>query len=135
VFIVICAGNLGRAPELRYTAGGTPVAELSVAHKRVWTQDGERKEETIWVSFTAWGKDAENAATYLTTGQTVNIVGSIRKKEPDTWLDKNSGLPRAKWTFTADRIEYGPKSSRHSVAVEGETEIGDSDIENGFWTD
>jgi single-strand DNA-binding protein len=134
MLIVFISGNLGRKPDLRYTPTGKAVADLSVAHKRFWTENGERKEETIWVTFTAWDKDAENAANFLETGQHVTIVGSIRRREPDAWLDKNTGQPRAKWAFTADRIEYGPKSSRGAVRVD-ETDLANADdpVEEGFF--
>ena len=34
---VVIVGNLGRNPEMRYTAGGTPVVHFPVATNRRWT--------------------------------------------------------------------------------------------------
>ena len=45
-------GNLGDDPELRYTQSGTPVANLSIATNRRWTDDnGQKQEKTELHSF------------------------------------------------------------------------------------
>ena len=45
---VILVGNLGRDPELRYTQGGTPVLNFTLATNEAWTdkQTGQRQERT-----------------------------------------------------------------------------------------
>ena len=47
---VILVGNLGKDPDMRYTAGGDAVANLSIATSESWNdnQTGEKKEKTEW---------------------------------------------------------------------------------------
>ncbi len=44
---VILVGNLGKDPDMRYTAGGDAVANLSIATSESWNdnQTGEKKEK------------------------------------------------------------------------------------------
>ncbi len=68
---VILIGNLGRDPEVKFTAGGQAVARLNVATSRSWTDktSGQRKEETEWHEVEVWGKTAEQCGEYLSKGQ------------------------------------------------------------------
>ena len=57
----IIVGNLGRDPEVRYTANGNAIANITVATTESWKdkQSGERQEKTEWhrVVFSgAWRK-------------------------------------------------------------------------------
>src|SRR5215813_8133060 len=46
---VILIGNLGRDPEVRYTQGGTAVANFTLATNEAWTdKSGARQERTEW---------------------------------------------------------------------------------------
>lgn len=100
-------GNLGSAPEMRYTANGTAVTTFRVAVGRSWMQDGQKKEETEWFAVVAWEKLAELCSQYLDKGRKVYIEGrqSTRMWEKDgakhyrtelvanqvLFLDKGSG--------------------------------------------
>ena len=79
-------GNLGRDPELRYTAGSRPVASFSVA---VTERFGDT-DHTEWVSVVAWGKLAEICAQYLRQGSRVYLEGRLQTR---SWED-NDGQPR-----------------------------------------
>jgi single-strand DNA-binding protein len=105
---MIIVGNLGRDPEMRYTADGTPVTSFSVAVNRVTNApDGSRNEETAWFRVTAWRRTAEIAAQYLTKGRQVMVEGYLQ-------VDKATGGPRiyqrndgtyaASFELTADRL-------------------------------
>ena len=60
---VILVGNLGADPELRYTAGGRPVASFRIATTEQWTtKDGEKGERTEWHRIVAWARLGEKAA-------------------------------------------------------------------------
>ena len=83
---VMIIGNLGRDPEMRYTASGRPVTSFSVATSRAWTTpDGERHEETEWFNVVAWGNLAETCKQYLAKGQRVYIEGRLQTRK---WEDK-----------------------------------------------
>ncbi len=84
---VILVGNLGADPEIRYTSGGTAVANLRLATTESWTdKTGERTERTEWHRVILWGKTAETASQYLTKGKQVYIEGRLQTRE---WQDKD----------------------------------------------
>lgn len=86
---VMIIGNLGRDPEMRYTASGSPVTNFSVAVSRRWkSRDGEQKEETEWFNVECWDKLAEIANQYLTKGKQVYIEGRLRTH---SWEDQQTG--------------------------------------------
>jgi single-strand DNA-binding protein len=79
---VILVGNLGRDPELRYTADGTPVCTFSMAtNERRKDKTGEMQDHTTWFRVTLWRRQAETAAQYLTKGKPVFIEGRLRIEE------------------------------------------------------
>ena len=81
-------GNLGRDPEIRYLADGTPVTNFSVATNRRWTnQDGSPGEETVWFRVAAWRRLAEVCNQYLSKGRQVYVEGRLRP-------DSETGGPR-----------------------------------------
>ena len=83
---VILVGNLGAAPELRYTASGQAVANLRLATTERWVnKSGERTENTEWHRVVAWGKLAETCGQYLQKGKQVYIEGKIRTRQ---WQDQ-----------------------------------------------
>ncbi|HYR88885.1 MAG TPA: single-stranded DNA-binding protein [Terriglobia bacterium] len=82
---VILVGRLGRDPELKYTASGTPFCRFSLATDDVWNDkgSGERQERTEWHSIVAWDRLAEICNQYLTKGRLVYIEGSLQTREWD----------------------------------------------------
>lgn len=97
-------GNLGQAPEMRYTPSGVPVTSFSVAVNRRWTrEDGQQEEETIWFRVSAWRRQAEICNQYLTKGQRVLVVG--RLQEPYIYTDQN-GSARGSLQITAQNVQF-----------------------------
>ena len=75
---VILIGNLGADPELRYTAKGTPVCQLSVATNATWKDsEGQRQNKTSWHRVVAWGKQGELCKEYLRKGRQVYVEGRL----------------------------------------------------------
>ena len=66
-------GRLGSDPEMRYTDGGTPVANVSIAHN--WRYRDERLVN--WIRCSIWGELAEKSMTALHKGDLVKVVGTI----------------------------------------------------------
>ena len=77
-------GNLGKDPEMRYTANGTAMTRFSVAVGRTYQVDGERKEETEWFNVVAWNKLAELVQAHLTKGRKVYVEGRQSTRSWDT---------------------------------------------------
>ena len=100
---VILIGNLGRDPEVRFTQGGTPVANFTMATTERWNDpSGEKKERTEWHRIVVWGKQAEVAAEYLKKGRSVYVEGSLQTRE---WTDRD-GNKRYTTEVRAQRIQF-----------------------------
>jgi single-strand DNA-binding protein len=79
---VILIGNVGRDPEIRYTQGGEPIANFSLATNEAWTdKSGQKQEHTEWHSVEVFGKTAQVVRDYVTKGRQIYIEGSIRTNE------------------------------------------------------
>ncbi len=111
---VILVGNLGKDPELRYTASGTAVAKFSIATSETFTdRQGAKQERTEWHRITAWGKLAEICGQYLSKGKMVYIEGKIRS---DTW--EQDGVKRYSYEIVADQMRMlgGGRGEREAEA-------------------
>ena len=97
----ILIGNLGRDAEMRFTAGGTPVATVSLATTERYTdREGQKKEDTQWHRVVIWGKTAESIHEYLTKGKQIYVEGRIQTRE---WTDKEGKQARTT-EIRADRV-------------------------------
>jgi single-strand DNA-binding protein len=99
---VILVGNLGRDAELRYTPGGTAVANLRIATTETWTDrsSGQRQEHTEWHSVDLWDKQAETLQEYLRKGRQIYVEGSLRTRQ---WDDRE-GNKRYSTNVRASRV-------------------------------
>ncbi|MGA6924383.1 MAG: single-stranded DNA-binding protein, partial [Desulfosarcina sp.] len=80
---VILVGNLGRDPEIRYTADGRPIANFPVATSETWTDknSGEKREKTEWHRVVVFGKLAEICGEYLSKGRQVYLEGKLQTRK------------------------------------------------------
>lgn len=85
---VILVGNLGKDPESRFLASGTPVSNVTLATSEGWKdkQTNEMKERTEWHNVVFFGKLAEIAGEYLRKGSQVYVEGSLRTRK---WQDRD----------------------------------------------
>ncbi len=118
---VMLIGNLGADPEVRSTANGTRVANLSVATSRQWNnQAGERQEKTEWHRVVAWNsrvsKLADFAEKYLKKGDRVYVEGRIEYR---TWEDRDGNTRYATEINARELISL---SGRAGAAPEAEGE-------------
>jgi len=101
---VIIIGNLGRDPEMRYTADGTPVTSFTVATSRRWNdQSGQPQEKTVWFRVSAWRRLAETCNQYLSKGRQVLVEGELSEPKPFQGRD---GQWRASLEVTAREIRF-----------------------------
>ena len=84
----IILGNLGNDPEVKYTASGSAIANLTVATSEEWKDKatGDKKEMTEWHRVVLFGKLAEVAGEYLRKGSQVYIEGQLRTRK---WTDQS----------------------------------------------
>lgn len=84
---VILIGNLGNDPEVKYTASGSAVANVSIATSENWKDKatGENQERTEWHRIVFFGKLAEIVGEYLKKGSQVYVEGRLQTRK---WQDK-----------------------------------------------
>jgi single-strand DNA-binding protein len=84
---VLLIGNLGKDPEVRYTASGTAVASFSLAtSEKFKNKSGEWEEKTEWHNITLWARLAEVAGEYLAKGKTICVEGRLQTRK---WQDRD----------------------------------------------
>src|SRR5210317_295238 len=85
---VILVGNLGKDPEIKYTASGAAIANLTIATSDSWNdkQTGEKVEKTEWHRVVAFQRLAEIMGEYLKKGSQVYIEGKLQTRK---WQDQN----------------------------------------------
>lgn len=116
----ILIGNLGRDPELRYTPGGQPAANFTLATTERWTdKNGQRQERTEWHNIVAWGKLAELVNQYLKKGRSVYIEGRITTR---SWDDRD-GNKKYRTEIVANQVQFigtgGTSAANDGYAPQG----------------
>lgn len=107
---VILVGNLGNDPDVRYTAGGAAVANVSIATTEAWKdrESGEMQEKTEWHKVVFFGKLAEIVAEYVKKGSQIYIEGRLQTRK---WQDKE-GNERYTTEIVANEMQMlGGRSS------------------------
>ena len=102
---IVLVGNLTKPIELRYTQSGAAIGSSGIAVTRKFSVNGEKREETCFIDITFFGKHAEIANQYLSKGSKLLVEGRLKF---DQWTDNN-----------------GQNRSKHTVAVENMTMLGD----------
>jgi single-strand DNA-binding protein len=99
----IIVGTLGQDPEVRYTANGGAVANISVATNETWRDKatGENQERTEWHRIVMFGRLAEIAQQYLKKGSQAYFEGRIQTRK---WQDQ-SGNDRYSTEIVANEMQ------------------------------
>jgi single-strand DNA-binding protein len=100
---VILVGNLGNDPDIRYTAGGAAVANISLATTDSWEdkESGEQQDRTEWHRIVFFGRLAEIVGEYLRKGSQVYVEGRLQTRK---WQDK-SGNDRYTTEIVANEMQ------------------------------
>jgi single-strand DNA-binding protein len=100
---VFLMGALTADPELRYTSGGTAVADLRLVTSRTWSgKEGERREDKLYIDITVWNRQAENCCQYLKKGRTIFVEGYLKL---ESW-ESPTGEKRSKVKVEAERVQF-----------------------------
>jgi single-strand DNA-binding protein len=99
----IIVGNLGRDPEVRYSANGNAIANVTIATTESWKdrQSGERQEKTEWHRVVFFSRLAEIAGEYLKKGSQVYIEGRLQTRK---WEDRD-GIERYTTEIVANEMQ------------------------------
>ncbi len=123
---VLLIGNLTKDPELRYTPNGTAVTNLRIAVNRKFKdRTGELKEDTCFITVTAWDKQAEICNQYLQKGRAVFVEGILQSRSWET----GDGQKRSTIDVRAERIQFlgGPPRGEGGQAAPSSNESAAKD--------
>jgi single-strand DNA-binding protein len=113
---IMLIGHLGRDPEVRYTADGSPVATFSVATSESWTdKNGNRQEHTEWHTIVAWTRLAELAKRFLAKGRQVYVEGRLRTRE---WNDRDGNKRRTTEVIATQMVLLGSRPQGADAGVQ-----------------
>jgi len=100
---VILIGNLGRDPEVRYSANGAAICNVTLATSRNWKDktSGEKMEETEWHRVVFYDRLAEIAGEYLKKGRSCYVEGRLKTRK---WQDKD-GAEKYTTEIIADNMQ------------------------------
>lgn len=94
--IITVRGNLTADPELRYTQGGKPVANFTVASTpRKFDRASNEwvDQDALFMRTTVWGDEAENVAKTCSKGTRVVVTGRLEQNNYETDAgEKRSGV-------------------------------------------
>lgn len=100
---VMLIGNVGKDPEMRYTANGKAVTTFSLACNRTHnTPEGERREETDWFDVVTWDKLAELCSQFLQKGRQAYVEGRLQTR---SW-EGQDGQKRYKTEVVAQTVLF-----------------------------
>jgi len=119
--IVLLVGNLGSAPELRTTTGGTEIASFNLGTSRP-KRDSDGKtfkddsgftaKDTEWHRVTCFNGLGKTVSQYAVKGMLVSVRGRIHNSR---WTDKD-GVERFGYEIIADDVQF----LNHPKRSEGE---------------
>lgn len=103
-------GYVGGDPEVRSTANGQDVANLSIATSEGWTdkQSGEKMERTEWHRCVVFGKPAGVVGKYVHKGDPLFVTGRLRTEK---FTDKE-GVERQATKVYVDRVVLQPRAQK-----------------------
>lgn len=137
---VILVGNVGKDPEVKYTATGTPVAKFSLAtNEKYKDRSDEWQERTEWHNIVTWQRLAEIVGDYVKKGAKLYIEGKL---QTSSWEDRESGTKKYRTEIVArDLLLLGSQETvgdrddqpnrngnQHQHAYASSAEITDEDI-------
>ena len=101
---IVLMGRLTRAPELRRTGSGIPVATFTQAVDRDFSNNRETGEkETDFIDIIVWRNTAEFVSKYFTKGRMAVVSGRLQIRN---WNDKD-GNKRRSAEVVADNVYFG----------------------------
>jgi single-strand DNA-binding protein len=116
-------GYVGKDPEVKATAGGTTIVNLSIAttERGPKGQDGSYADATEWHRVVLFGKLAETAASYVQKGSLLYIEGRMQTRK---WQDQ-SGADRYSTEIVGNEMQFiGPKPATQPQQQQGQQQQG-----------
>ena len=120
-------GHVGQNPEVRHTASGCKVANISIATNEAYKDtDGKRQERTEWHRVTAWGRLAGILQEYVHKGDQLYVSVHLQTRR---WTDAQ-GIERFTTQIVAERMELlgGRKGKAMPEAFDPQPPVEDPEI-------
>lgn len=130
-------GRLTRDPDIKQIPSGTSIASFSIANKKTYVSNGEKKEECSFLNCICWGKGGEIISQYAKKGSRIAIEGRLQQR---TWQDKD-GNNRSVIEIVVDNFQfldskkqssdnsgYDHSQPTYQAGGENPTVVDDSDI-------
>jgi single-strand DNA-binding protein len=116
---VFLIGRTTKAPELKNTVGGTPVARIGLATNRIFKdKQGVKREQVQFHNCVAFGRTAEIVGQYVEKGQLIMVEGRI---ETRSWETK-SGTKAYATEIIVESLQMGSRAVRTSGGEEDREE-------------
>ena len=112
-------GNTGRDVELRYTPQGVAVASFSIASNTVRNTAQGQQKKTDWYNVSAFGRQAETLAKYLTKGSQILVRGKLTF---NPWLSRD-GEARVNADVVLQDFEFAGTNQAKTVNETAEEAI------------
>jgi single-strand DNA-binding protein len=123
---VVLIGRLTKDPELRYTSNNIPVCSFSLAVNRPF-QSAANDRSADFFNCTAWRKQAENIAKYVSKGSMVAVEGRLQTRD---YMDEKINARRYITEIVADSVVFLDSKSQGNDDTPNEKEP-DEDIDTG----
>lgn len=119
-------GRLTSDPELKYTAGGNPVCNFSIAVNR----DFKDKKDVSFIDVIAWSKLAETICQFMKKGKRIAITGHLKQSR---WQDKDGGN-RSKIEIVAESVQFLDYAENKTKTPEaGQVDSGQNEEQEHFF--
>lgn len=115
-------GNCTKDPEIRHTASGNTVAQVSIAVNEKYND----KERTEYFDVVFFGKLAEIVEKYVKKGMPIYVEG---KQEKERYTDKN-GIERISVKCIANSMQMLGKKDDTPVRKEPKADLKVSDLQD-----
>lgn len=118
-------GNVGRNPEMRFTASGKPMTSFSVAVSRRWiASDGQRREETEWFNIVTWGNLAEICDKLVSKSQQIYVEGRLQTR---SW-ENEQGIRQFRTDVVANEVTVLEPRNKNKDHFNGQHSLKDDAV-------
>jgi len=104
-------GRVGKI-DVRTTATGTKVCNLSMVTTKKFVQNGEKKEKVTWHNITMFNKLAELAEKYVAIGDMLYVQGEMENQK----YMAQDGMEKTKHYIIAHTMNFIPKGVKEQKA-------------------
>lgn len=109
---VAIAGNVTRAPELRFTSSGQATATFGVAVNKKWKDNNDEWQERVsFFNVVCWRELAENCAASLEKGARVVVTGTFEQR---SW--EKDGVTKTVFEVTAEEVGASLKWAEAAIS-------------------